>query len=89
MDFSGFGGPIRFMLAVNLNRNSASSLYIKVIGNSGMLDYTIDVDIVPEISSVAVDEIRKAKSRKKVDWLIDVIDKSLEKVEAYKFPKRK
>jgi hypothetical protein len=40
---------------VNLNRNSASSLYIKVIGNSGMLDYTIDVDIVPEISNVAVE----------------------------------
>lgn len=34
-----------------------------------------------------LDEIRKAKSREKVDWLIDVIDKSLGKVKAYRFPK--
>lgn len=40
---------------VDLNKNAASSIYIKVIGNSGMLDYTIDTDIVPEISPVAVE----------------------------------
>ena len=40
---------------INLNTNAASSIFIKLIGNSGMLDYTIDTDIVPEISSVAVE----------------------------------
>ncbi len=37
--------------------------------------------------SKVLDEIRKAKSREKIDWLIVVIDKSLGKVEAYRFPK--
>jgi hypothetical protein len=34
-----------------------------------------------------LDEIRKAKSREKIDGLMVVIDKSLANVEAYRFPK--
>ncbi len=34
-----------------------------------------------------IGEIQKAKSVEKVDWLLDVINKSLAKVESYTFPK--
>lgn len=36
--------------------------------------------------SKVIGEIQKAKSKEKIDWLLDVINKSLSKVEAYKFP---
>ena len=37
--------------------------------------------------SKVIGEIQKAKSKEKIDWLQDVIDKSLDKVESYTFPK--
>lgn len=40
---------------INFNTDAASSIYIRLIGNSGMLNYTIDTDIVPEMSNVVVE----------------------------------